>query len=67
MTAPRPDADALAAHLARVADYADGDYDDEGERVEMDDTPHCGHCAGSGEGVADGTRCTLCGGTGEAK
>ena len=30
----------------------------------MTDEKYCGVCAGSGEGMYDGTRCHACGGTG---
>ena len=32
-----------------------------------EEKPICGHCAGSGEGQYDGTRCTYCKGTGEER
>ena len=40
-----------------LCDYCQTEADDED-----DDT--CGHCAGTGEGMHDGSRCIVCGGKG---
>lgn len=39
-----------------------GIYDDEDEDEELEDM--CSHCGGTGEGQYDGSRCSVCKGTG---
>jgi len=34
------------------------------ERDERDEPVMCSHCSGSGEGMADGSRCIVCRGSG---
>ena len=53
----REDAD---EHVAKQPD------DDEPEEIDPADRwTYCGSCNGSGEGIADGTRCRTCKGRGE--
>ena len=41
------------------------DYDEQEEpETDDDEQGYCQQCAGSGEGMYDGTRCSACGGSG---
>lgn len=40
------------------------EIEEEEEEEEDDDPPTCGNCNGSGEGMWDGSRCSVCGGDG---
>ena len=54
---------AVGARLHREVDRAIYVHDEAEE--EETDNGYCGTCAGSGEGMADGTTCGNCGGSGE--
>lgn len=57
------DAEAFERWRARQEEYMESDY--EGAPVQDDEEPGlCGHCNGSGEGMHDGSRCTVCRGSG---
>jgi hypothetical protein len=49
----------------RYLQEEDDEEDDDNDEDEDEEDDYCGHCNGSGEGMTDGSSCSMCGGSGE--